>query len=104
MAIENKPSRNEDEYFARENAELIRRLRAERDAQRAQGAEGSTAATMTCPRCAGTLVEREHNHLKIDECAACGGVWLDKGELQILERVDETSRRSFLGGLFGRND
>jgi hypothetical protein len=103
MAIENKPSRNEDEYFARENAELIRRLRAERDAQRAQSATAATT-TMTCPRCGGTLVEREHHHLKIDECAACGGVWLDKGELQILERVDETSRRSFLGGLFGRND
>ena len=102
MAIENKPSRNEDEYFARENAELLRRLRAERDAQRAETA--ATTPTMTCPRCGGTLVEREHQHLKIDECAACGGVWLDKGELQILERVDETSRRSFLGGLFGRTD
>ncbi len=40
----------------------------------------------------------------IDECPSCGGVWLDKGELQILERVDDTSRRSFIGGLFGKND
>jgi hypothetical protein len=91
MAIENKPSRNEDEYFARENAELIKRLRAERDAERA-------TATATA------LVEREYHHVRIDECPTCGGVWLDKGELQILQRVDETSRRSFIGGLFAKND
>jgi hypothetical protein len=101
MAIENKPSRNEDEYFARENAELIKRLRAERDAERASTA--STAA-MTCPRCSGTLVEREYHHVKIDECTGCGGVWLDKGELQLLEHVDAPSRRSFLSGLFGTKD
>jgi Zn-finger nucleic acid-binding protein len=42
--------------------------------------------------------------VRIDECPTCGGVWLDKGELQILQRVDETSRRSFIGGLFSKND
>ena len=99
MAIENKPSRNEDEYFARENAELIKRLRAERDAERAMA-----VATSPCPRDGSALVEREYHHVRIDECPTCGGVWLDKGELQILQRVDETSRRSFIGGLFSKND
>ena len=103
MAIENKPSRNEEEYFARENAELIARMRAERDAARAQGG-AAQSATMTCPRCSGTLVEREYHHLRIDECTNCGGVWLDKGELQLLEHVEEPSRRSFLSGLFRLND
>jgi hypothetical protein len=102
MAIENKPSKNEDEYFARENAELIKRLRAERDAQRAQA--GTQAAAMTCPRCGGTLAEREYHNVKIDECTGCGGVWLDKGELQLLEHVDAPSRRSFISGLFGVKD
>jgi ribosomal protein L37AE/L43A len=101
MATEDKPSRNEEEYFARHNAELIRQMREQRDAERATVA---SAATMACPRCGGALVERVHHSVKIDECASCGGTWLDKGELAILERVDETSRRSFLGALFGRND
>ena len=99
MAIENKPSRNEEEYFARENAELIQRMRAQRDTERA----GMTA-TVACPRDGSALAERVYHHVRIDECPTCGGVWLDKGELQILERVDETSRRSFIGGLFGKND
>ena len=99
MAIENKPSRNEDEYFARENAELIKRLRAERDEARA-----TAPTTRACPIDGSALVEREYHHVRIDECPSCGGVWLDKGELQILERTDDTSRRSFLGGLFGKND
>ena len=99
MAIENKPSRNEDEYFARESAELIQRLRAQRDAERA-----SASTTPSCPRDGSALVERVYHSVRIDECPTCGGVWLDKGELQILERVDETSRRSFIGGLFGKND
>ncbi|MDF1501519.1 zf-TFIIB domain-containing protein [Roseisolibacter sp. H3M3-2] len=100
MATEDKPSRNEEEYFARQNAELIAKMREQRDAERASAA----TAAMTCPRCGGTLVERVHHSVKIDECASCGGTWLDKGELAILERTDETSRRSFLGGLFNPKD
>ena len=99
MAIENKPSRNEEEYFARENAELIQRMRAQSDAERASG-----SSARRCPLDASLLAEREYHHVRIDECPTCGGVWLDKGELQILERVDETSRRSFIGGLFGKKD
>lgn len=37
-----------------------------------------------CPRCKGELREGSHEtmaDLLLDECAACGGLWLDRGEL-----------------------
>lgn len=94
---DDKPSRNEDEYFLRYDAELLRARRAELDAARAAQRAGS--AGLTCPRDGAPMTEREHHHVKIDVCSQCGGVWLDGGELEQLEHVD---RRGFLGSLFSR--
>lgn len=91
--------RNEDEYFARESADLIARLRVELDAERE--ARERAAHRMRCPRCGGHLAERLHHGVKIDECAECGGVFLDKGELEILEHLDHggPDLNRFFGGL-----
>jgi hypothetical protein len=98
MPVEHTPSRNEDEYFARENAELLRQHRAALDLERQRAA---AEQPMRCPRCGGSLQEREFQSVKIDVCTACGGTWLDRGELELLSRTDQTSRRGFLGALFG---
>jgi hypothetical protein len=87
MAIEEKPSRNEDEYFARLDADLMRERRARLDAERLK-------------RCGGELAEREHHGVKIDQCPECEGIWLDKGELELIEEVDAKSS-GFLQSLFG---
>ena len=55
--IQDKPSRNEDEYFAREDLELRRALRERLDAVRRK-AERSTHF-MKCPRCGADLAEHE---------------------------------------------
>jgi Zn-finger nucleic acid-binding protein len=34
------------------------------------------------------LAERDHSGVAIDECADCGGIWLDKGELESIEERD----------------
>jgi len=36
---------------------------------------------MKCPNCNETLLMTERNHIEIDYCPSCRGVWLDKGEL-----------------------
>jgi Zn-finger nucleic acid-binding protein len=97
MPTDEKPSRNEDEYFARQNAELIREMRAKLDAERKK-AERS-AHTDKCPRCSGVLKEKHVEDVKIDECQDCGGVWLDRGELDQLRRVN--SARGVSGGVLG---
>ena len=86
MAIDEKPSRNEDEYFARQDAELLKAKRAQLDAERAKAARSQSK--MKCPKDGGDLKERVFHNVKIDECPECKGVWLDQGELEILAMVD----------------
>lgn len=48
---------------------------------------------MNCPACNNTMIILEHEQIEIDYCPACGGVWLDGGELElILDAPDEAHR------------
>jgi uncharacterized protein len=100
MSAEQKPSRNEDEYFAKLNAELIKERRASLDAARAKS--DRKAHYMKCPKCGGELKEMEHHHVKVDQCADCGGVWLDVGEIELLEHAHESGVTRFFSSMFGR--
>jgi hypothetical protein len=97
MPTDEKPSRNEDEYFAKQNAELIREMRAKLDAERKK--TEPSASTSKCPRCGGDLKEQHVDDVKIDECQDCHGVWLDPGELEQLRRVNRS--RGVSGGVLG---
>jgi len=97
MAIEEKPSRNEDEYFARLDADLMKERRARLDAEREK--QERTSHYNKCPKCGCDLREREHHRVKIDECPECGGMWLDKGELELIEEIDGKSS-GFVQSLF----
>ena len=39
---------------------------------------------MNCPVCKEPMVVLELNQVEIDYCTACGGIWLDAGELELL--------------------
>lgn len=95
MATEHTPSRNEEEYFARLDAELRKEMREKANAERAAQL---AAERNKCPRDGTALVARETQHVVIDECPACGGVWLDKGELEILAAGDP-AKAGFVGSL-----
>ena len=81
MPTDYKPSRNEDEYFAKVDADLRKALRARADAERA---ESVRAERNRCPRCGVALVAKQSGSVTIDQCPKCEGIWLDKGELEIL--------------------
>ena len=89
-----KPSHNEDEYFARQNAELLRKQREAADAS-AQEAERRTHY-MKCPKDGHDLATADHHGVQIDRCPHCGGIWLDPGELEAIARHDDGE------GLLGR--
>ena len=80
-----KPSRNEDEYFAKRDAEWMRENRARLDAERSK--REKTHARLVCPRDGGHLEEREFNDVRIDVCGKCHGVWFDAGELEMVLHV-----------------
>jgi uncharacterized C2H2 Zn-finger protein len=94
-----KPSKAEDEYFIKQDAELIKAQRARLDAERARAERASHF--MRCPKCGGQLEEIEFHHIKIDKCPECGGMWFDKGEIEMLQHVDQSRIRSFVRSMFG---
>lgn len=96
---DSKPTRSEDEYFIKQDAELIKQQRARLDSERARA--DRRMHFMKCPKCGADLAETEFAHMKIDRCGECGGVWLDKGELEMLEHVDQSNIRSFVRTMFG---
>jgi Zn-finger nucleic acid-binding protein len=82
---EEHPTRNEDEYFARENAELIKQMRALLDEQRREIERREHF--MKCPKCGGDLKERDFQDFKVDVCPECHGIWLDQGEIDLINRA-----------------
>ena len=54
-----------------------------------------------CPACGQPLIALELEGVEIDYCAACGGVWLDAGELRTLissfARGESGAVAAFLG-------
>ena len=97
MPIDNKPSKNEDEYFLKQDAELIKAQRAKLDAERAVAERHKNL--MTCPKCGGKLEERALGDVKVDVCPDCGGTWLDAGELQLIGRVRDSAASGFVKDL-----
>jgi uncharacterized protein (DUF983 family) len=88
-----KPTKTEDEYFAREDAEKTKRLREKlkQEILEEQKQPIKDICYKRCPKCGGELNEVLFRGLKIDRCAACNGVWLDSGELEKLAGDEEKS-------------
>jgi len=52
---------------------------------------------MICPACGKDALIVEYENIELDYCPACGGVWFDAGELELLlEAADLGSSRSYL--------
>jgi uncharacterized protein len=57
---------------------------------------------MKWTRCGGDLEEMEQHHVKIDRCVDCHGVWLDAGEVELLEHANDNGVTRFFSSMFGR--
>ena len=92
-----KPSRSEEEYFARLEFEKRRKELEARQA-RIQTEERDRLKElhfMRCPKCGMELVEIELKGIKVDRCVACQGIFFDGGEIEQLLAQGE----GFLGKL-----
>ena len=80
--LRDKEKAEEDRYFAEQD-------KAKLDAIR-EGTEAGEVAC-DCPRCGETLASQDREGVTIDVCLSCGGVWLDKGEMEtLIERESES--------------
>ncbi|MGD2125359.1 MAG: zf-TFIIB domain-containing protein [Desulfobacteraceae bacterium] len=96
---QDKAYSGEEQYFYNLNKELIDRKRKELNAQRAEQRARELKAQhwMCCPKCGQQMEEIELLGIMVDRCNSCSGIYLDKGELELLLQSKEP--KGFLGGL-----
>ena len=41
-------------------------------------------ARLVCPKCGDTMEEQESENIKLERCETCGGLYLDRGEVDLL--------------------
>lgn len=84
------PRSNEEEYFARREAEL---LRQQREAMQKTAAEAERKSHyLKCPKCGFGLVTTTLQSVEIDQCPSCLGVWLDAGETEAMLKGNDEQR------------
>ena len=72
----------EDIYFAERDREVVEQLRNQ--LRKVEAVE----TPRSCPKCSGKLEPYTFEGVALDRCHECGGIWLDKGELEgVLNKV-----------------
>lgn len=92
----------EDIYFSAKDRELIEKLKA-----RLQKVEqkGEASKLPRCPKCPGRLETYKFMEFILDQCPSCGGIWLDKGELEgILHKVRRSPLESLIRRFIGEKE
>jgi len=85
-----KPGKAEEEYFAREDAEKLRKLAADQRASLAQGELERLKALhhKRCPSCGMPLHDVAFRGLTIERCFNCNGTFLAAGALEKVARAE----------------
>ena len=101
-----QPSDKEEEFIKREELQRLKRLRrqAARETAEKEQARLKEQHWMRCPKCGMELAEVEYSSVVVDACFACGGMFLDQGEMEKILGFVERKERGFLdrmiSGLF----
>ncbi|MBX3300216.1 MAG: zf-TFIIB domain-containing protein [Acidobacteria bacterium] len=93
--LEDRGQALENEYFRRQEQELIAKMKAKLEEDTAR------SLAIKCPKCEGTLIETDFENIKIDVCDQCSGVWLDAGEMAQIVDKEKTDDSGWFGKLFG---
>lgn len=89
----------EDIYFAERDREVLEKLRARlRKVEKA-------AHERLCPNCSSLLESYTFEGFLLDRCRDCGGVWMDKGELEgIVRKISRGPLGEWIDKLTTKND
>jgi hypothetical protein len=91
--LKEKEKGEEDRYFAEKDRAALERLK------KAQNLDVVALALGHCPRCGAALVPTKLHGVEVRQCPADCGLWLDKGELEVIAQREHDS---WLGRLFYR--
>ena len=78
--LRDREKAEEDRYFAEQDRDKLSKLKEASIPEPPHG---------LCPRCGVALEQQDHHGVSVDACTRCGGVWLDRGELEQIEQRDE---------------
>ena len=99
-----RDSKSEDEWFLRNEKELLETARAarlKREAERAAREKADETKRlkelhfMKCPKCGHDMKEENLEKVSVDRCTHCEGIFFDAGELEQVFRQQAEQRRSF---------
>jgi uncharacterized protein len=97
-------SKSEDEWFRRNEQELLetaRLARLKREAERAAKEKADETRRlkdlhfMKCSKCGHDMKEEKLEKVSVDRCTHCEGVFFDAGELEQVFRQQAEQRRNF---------
>lgn len=96
-----KPSRAEDEYFVKQELERRKKWAQEQAGKLAAEEKEriKQAHWMKCPKCGMDLATIELHGVAVDQCASCGGIFFDAGEVDQL-LAHEKGGEGVLGKVF----
>ena len=98
-------NKREDEWFLRNEQQLLETARAarlKREQERAakENAEETKRLRdlhfMKCPKCGHDMKDEKLENVSGERCTRCEGIYLDAGELEQVFRQQAEQRRSFL--------
>jgi hypothetical protein len=86
-----KPTEHEDEYFVRIEQELKKKIKEQKNKRTSDEERNKLRELhfMKCPKCGIDLIEIDFRGMKIDECSACRGIWLDAVEFDSMVKMDK---------------
>jgi len=98
------PKKPEDEWFVRNERELIKNLKRERERKQKELAEllkqeealkQKELHWMKCPKCGSDLKSEDVEEVTIERCPACDGIFLDRGEFEQILFHKQEQRHGF---------
>jgi len=103
--VDDLSKKREDDWFQKNEEQLIAAARAAREKREKERAASEQAAEreklkalhfMKCPKCGHELREEPIAEVTVDRCSFCEGIFLDAGELERIFLKREDDRKGFL--------
>ncbi|OIP37760.1 hypothetical protein AUJ95_07760 [Candidatus Desantisbacteria bacterium CG2_30_40_21] len=91
----------ETSWFKEHEQELIEKAKEKKKIEETDALK--KAHYMHCPKCGHMLCEFMIEHISLDKCEGCEGIWLDRGKLDGLMKHSEKKKNNFFTQLFSHS-